>query len=224
MQPLGTRWLSLQQDSRKDDLAVRCPPPCFQILLSVSWCKFYCSRLGWQAGNVNHTGRRSRYFSPFSSVDLNKMAADFSCTVPELEVELTELIAADIIQARIDSDKQILYARQVRSQRNYCPARLLAAGRSLIVLFASYTHTYAHRHTRPHTAWLVNLRALTLTSRGWRIGEHPSADVPQGDRGGDGIQDSHPGSAATSSDAQGQHARRQPVWAARPGRTSSGYG
>mmetsp|Transcript_16469 Transcript_16469/g.48483 ORF Transcript_16469/g.48483 Transcript_16469/m.48483 type:complete len:471 (+) Transcript_16469:3-1415(+) len=55
----------------------------------------------------------SQYFSPFSSVDLNKMASDFGCTVSDLETELTELIAADVIQARIDSDKQILYARQV---------------------------------------------------------------------------------------------------------------
>lgn len=54
-----------------------------------------------------------RYFSPFSSVDMNKMAADFDCTVAELESELTELIATDVIQARIDSDKQILYAKQV---------------------------------------------------------------------------------------------------------------
>ena len=41
------------------------------------------------------------------------MADDFGCTVQELEAELTELIAADRVQARIDADKQILYARQV---------------------------------------------------------------------------------------------------------------
>ena len=56
----------------------------------------------------------SRYFSPFSSVDMRRMAVDFGCTVQELEAELTDLIASDRVQARIDADKQILYARQVR--------------------------------------------------------------------------------------------------------------
>lgn len=55
----------------------------------------------------------SRYFSPFSSVDMRRMAVDFGCTVQELEAELTDLIASDRVQARIDADKQILYARQV---------------------------------------------------------------------------------------------------------------
>eukprot|EP00038_Savillea_parva_P028238 m.63950 g.63950 ORF g.63950 m.63950 type:complete len:477 (-) comp8189_c0_seq1:70-1500(-) len=55
----------------------------------------------------------TQYFSSYSSVDLNKMAADFGCTPVELERELSDLIASDVIQARIDSDKQILHARQV---------------------------------------------------------------------------------------------------------------
>ena len=54
-----------------------------------------------------------QYFSPFRSVDMATMATAFSCTVAELEAEVVELISTGSIQARIDSDKKILYARTV---------------------------------------------------------------------------------------------------------------
>lgn len=54
-----------------------------------------------------------QYFSPFLSVDMNKMAEAFSTDVKSLETELASLIMRKRIPARIDSDKKILYARQV---------------------------------------------------------------------------------------------------------------
>jgi len=52
-----------------------------------------------------------QYFSPFSSIDLNTMAAAFNTTVTGLEKELSKLIMEDSIQARIDSHNKRLYAR-----------------------------------------------------------------------------------------------------------------
>lgn len=54
-----------------------------------------------------------QYFSPFRSVDMATMAKAFSCGVASLEAEVIELINSGSIQARIDSDKKILYARTV---------------------------------------------------------------------------------------------------------------
>jgi len=52
-----------------------------------------------------------QYFSPFSSIDLNKMAAAFNTNVAGLEKELSKLIMEGQIQARIDSHNKRLYAR-----------------------------------------------------------------------------------------------------------------
>ncbi|KAG9284044.1 hypothetical protein G9A89_022818 [Geosiphon pyriformis] len=53
-----------------------------------------------------------QYFSPFLTVDLNKMAQSFGTTVPKLERELAKLITENQIQARIDSHNKILCAKQ----------------------------------------------------------------------------------------------------------------
>eukprot|EP00039_Didymoeca_costata_P023820 m.8438 g.8438 ORF g.8438 m.8438 type:complete len:452 (-) comp3892_c0_seq1:126-1481(-) len=57
-----------------------------------------------------------QYFSPFLSVDMNKMAESFNCSVKELEKDLIKLISKGKIQARIDSDKKILHARTVNKR------------------------------------------------------------------------------------------------------------
>ena len=48
-----------------------------------------------------------QYFSPFSSVDLHRMAAAFNTAVPSLEDELTQLILDGQISARIDSNAKV---------------------------------------------------------------------------------------------------------------------
>lgn len=53
-----------------------------------------------------------QYFSPFFSVDMNKMATTFNMALQALETELAGLIMDNQIQARIDSHNKILYARQ----------------------------------------------------------------------------------------------------------------
>ncbi|CAG8467089.1 8975_t:CDS:2 [Ambispora gerdemannii] len=53
-----------------------------------------------------------QYFSPFLTVDLNKMAQSFCTEVPKLERELAKLITENQIQARIDSHNKILCAKQ----------------------------------------------------------------------------------------------------------------
>lgn len=48
-----------------------------------------------------------QYFSPFSSVDLHRMATAFNTTVSSLEDELTQLILDGQISARIDSNAKV---------------------------------------------------------------------------------------------------------------------
>eukprot|EP00002_Diphylleia_rotans_P017584 TRINITY_DN3410_c0_g3_i10.p1 TRINITY_DN3410_c0_g3~~TRINITY_DN3410_c0_g3_i10.p1 ORF type:complete len:410 (+),score=83.93 TRINITY_DN3410_c0_g3_i10:46-1275(+) len=48
-----------------------------------------------------------QYFSPFSTVDLHRMAEVFLTTVPELEKELMTLITNNSIQGRIDAHKKV---------------------------------------------------------------------------------------------------------------------
>ncbi|KAL7747069.1 hypothetical protein RI367_007565 [Sorochytrium milnesiophthora] len=59
-----------------------------------------------------------QYFSPFSSVDMHKMASAFAVSVPDLEREVSALIEDGSISARIDSHNKVLKAKQVdvRSQ------------------------------------------------------------------------------------------------------------
>ncbi|CAJ0916573.1 5705_t:CDS:10 [Entrophospora sp. SA101] len=53
-----------------------------------------------------------QYFSPFLTIDMNKMAKSFVTNVTRLEKELAKLITENKIQARIDSHKKILCAKQ----------------------------------------------------------------------------------------------------------------
>ena len=48
-----------------------------------------------------------QYFSPFSSVDLHRMASAFNTTISSLEDELTQLILDGQISARIDSNAKV---------------------------------------------------------------------------------------------------------------------
>ena len=48
-----------------------------------------------------------QYFSPFGTVDMNKMAAAFNTSVLQLEPELAVLIQENAIQARIDSHNKV---------------------------------------------------------------------------------------------------------------------
>ncbi|RUS15827.1 hypothetical protein BC937DRAFT_91948 [Endogone sp. FLAS-F59071] len=68
-----------------------------------------------------------QYFSPFLSVDLNRMAASFSTDVRRLESELAQLITDNQIQARIDSHNKILCAKQ-QDQRSHVFEKSLAVG------------------------------------------------------------------------------------------------
>eukprot|EP01091_Cochliopodium_minus_P012347 TRINITY_DN371_c0_g1_i1.p1 TRINITY_DN371_c0_g1~~TRINITY_DN371_c0_g1_i1.p1 ORF type:complete len:431 (+),score=135.91 TRINITY_DN371_c0_g1_i1:253-1545(+) len=68
-----------------------------------------------------------QYFSPYSSVDLNLMSENFNTTPEKLEKELADMIVSDIIQARIDSQNKVLYAKQV-DQRTATFAQSLSTG------------------------------------------------------------------------------------------------
>lgn len=68
-----------------------------------------------------------QYFSPYSSVDINLMSENFNTTPELLEKELAGMIVADTIQARIDSQNKVLYAKQV-DQRTQTFSQSLHAG------------------------------------------------------------------------------------------------
>eukprot|EP00873_Tetraselmis_striata_P032937 jgi/Tetstr1/453201/TSEL_040218.t1 len=70
-----------------------------------------------------------QYTTPFTSVQLGTMAAAFNTTTDGLEDELSTLIMENQIQARIDSHKQILYARHADS-RTATFQRVLAMGQA----------------------------------------------------------------------------------------------
>jgi len=57
-----------------------------------------------------------QFSSPFLTVDLTKMAKSFSTTVPALEKELVSLIIGGQIEARIDSQQKILWAKQTNKR------------------------------------------------------------------------------------------------------------
>ncbi|KAF8943209.1 COP9 signalosome complex subunit 1 [Haplosporangium gracile] len=57
-----------------------------------------------------------QFTSPFLTVDLTKMAKSFSTTVPALEKELVSLIIGGQIEARIDSQQKILWAKQTNKR------------------------------------------------------------------------------------------------------------
>ncbi|KAI8923449.1 26S proteasome subunit RPN7-domain-containing protein [Entophlyctis helioformis] len=53
-----------------------------------------------------------QYFFPYMSVDMNKMATSFNCSVADMERELAALIGEGQLQARIDSLNKILRAKE----------------------------------------------------------------------------------------------------------------
>jgi len=59
-----------------------------------------------------------QYFSPYVSADLKRMANAFNTSVASLEDELTQLILDKQISARIDSQKKVLYARDIDQRGN----------------------------------------------------------------------------------------------------------
>ncbi|KAF9395246.1 COP9 signalosome complex subunit 1 [Podila verticillata] len=59
-----------------------------------------------------------QFASPFLTVDLTKMARSFATSVPVLEQELVSLIVAGQIEARIDSQQKILWAKQANKRSN----------------------------------------------------------------------------------------------------------
>lgn len=70
-----------------------------------------------------------QYATPFSSVELSRMATAFHTTVAELQKELAALIADGKINARIDSHGGVLYARR-SDKRASTFAGALKAGQS----------------------------------------------------------------------------------------------
>lgn len=68
-----------------------------------------------------------QYFSPYQSADMNKMAVAFNTTVVALENELMQLILDGQINARIDSQGKIVYAKEV-DQRSATFEKTLATG------------------------------------------------------------------------------------------------
>eukprot|EP01123_Difflugia_compressa_P000756 TRINITY_DN1087_c0_g1_i1.p1 TRINITY_DN1087_c0_g1~~TRINITY_DN1087_c0_g1_i1.p1 ORF type:complete len:514 (-),score=129.54 TRINITY_DN1087_c0_g1_i1:160-1635(-) len=58
-----------------------------------------------------------QYFSPYTSVDMTKMAQAFQVTIVDLEKELSKLIVDGTISARIDSHNKRLCSRQVDDRR-----------------------------------------------------------------------------------------------------------
>ncbi|RNA22636.1 COP9 signalosome complex subunit 1 [Brachionus plicatilis] len=69
-----------------------------------------------------------QYFSPYKSADLRRMSAAFNTSTGALEEELIQLILDGQIQARIDSQNKILYAKDV-DQRSFTFERSLQMGK-----------------------------------------------------------------------------------------------
>lgn len=69
-----------------------------------------------------------QYVTPFSSVDLQKMASAFVTTLPGIMKELAALIMDGQVQARIDSHNKVMFARQ-KDQRRQTFANVLEAGK-----------------------------------------------------------------------------------------------
>lgn len=55
----------------------------------------------------------AQYFSTFSSVDMNRMAAVFGTVVKELEIEVAILIEEEMLNCRIDSHNKVLREREI---------------------------------------------------------------------------------------------------------------
>lgn len=68
-----------------------------------------------------------QYFRPFTSVRIPKMAAAFAISVPDMETALVHLISDNKLQARIDSQSKVLYAKHA-DERNATFQQSLAVG------------------------------------------------------------------------------------------------
>lgn len=69
-----------------------------------------------------------QYFSPYKSADLGKMSVAFNTTTAAIEEELIQMILDGQIQARIDSQNKILYAKDV-DQRSFTFENSIEMGR-----------------------------------------------------------------------------------------------
>jgi len=58
-----------------------------------------------------------QYFSPYSAMDMKKMAKSFNVSLPEMEQELSACVSDGHIQAKIDSHSKIVYA-SLQNKRN----------------------------------------------------------------------------------------------------------
>lgn len=95
-----------------------------------------------------------QYTLPFVSVDLSMMANAFKTSVVGLQKELEALITNNQIQARIDSQNKILYARHA-DQRNATFQRVLQTGsefdrdvRSMLLRANIIKHDFNQRQVR----------------------------------------------------------------------------
>jgi COP9 signalosome complex subunit 1 len=70
-----------------------------------------------------------QFFSPYLSVDMRKMAAEFSTDLGALEAEVADLIDAGRIKGRIDADRAVLFARHA-DERVATYRAALAAGQN----------------------------------------------------------------------------------------------
>lgn len=68
-----------------------------------------------------------QYFSPYSAMDINKMADSFKVPVSEMESELAVCIGDSHIKAKIDSFNKIVYASKT-NKRNELFANVLSLG------------------------------------------------------------------------------------------------
>ena len=68
-----------------------------------------------------------QYFSPYSAMDINKMADSFKVPVSEMESELAVCIGDSHIKAKIDSFNKIVYASKT-NKRNELFASVLNLG------------------------------------------------------------------------------------------------
>lgn len=68
-----------------------------------------------------------QYFSPYSAMDINKMASSFKVPVVEMEQELAVCIGDSHIKAKIDSHNKIVYASK-SNKRNELFQSVLSMG------------------------------------------------------------------------------------------------
>uniref|UniRef100_UPI003AAB3A81 COP9 signalosome complex subunit 1 isoform X4 n=1 Tax=Centroberyx gerrardi TaxID=166262 RepID=UPI003AAB3A81 len=111
-----------------------------------------------------------KYFSPYVSADMTKMAQAFNTTVAALEDELTQLILEGLINARIDSHSKILYARDV-DQRSTTFEKSLHMGKEFqrrakaMILRAAVLRNQIHVKSPPREGSQGDLNSANSQSR-----------------------------------------------------------